>query len=259
MRNRFDDSKLSPEEVVLRNRWRELVRRNGDKQKKVARAVGLSESAMSRRCTGEDLPSDEELVRLCLHRQLDPEEEAKLLDLLVQARKARDRRESEAAQHPPLRWRELLENRRLVVVTITVIAALIVSGSVWAVLSHQSSSSASPTDSPSAAPMSSEALKPNPSQSQEAWPAAVANAPNGTFLYGGPFKNGHDMQPVASRWNGNALRIVCQEPHGRTIRDESIKKSSAVWSKLDDGNWIPTMYTDLAESATLSEIPPCAY
>jgi hypothetical protein len=87
----------------------------------------------------------------------------------------------------------------------------------------------------------------------------AANAPHGTFLYKGPFGNGHDMQPTASTWNGDPLRIVCQEQHGRTIRDGSTGKASAVWNKLDNGNWIPTMYTNLTEKSALSEIPPCTY
>lgn len=50
------------------------------------------------------------------------------------------------------------------------------------------------------------------------------------------------------------VSIVCQSRHRRVVSDPTAGNSSAVWDKLNDGYWIPDLYTNLPKVA--GDAPP---
>lgn len=91
--------------------------------------------------------------------------------------------------------------------------------------------------------------------------ARVTNAPRGMFGYPGPFADPQYRRPVRSFFEGDVLRIVCQEKHGRLVTDSSSAQST-VWYKLDIDVWVSHLYADhLPEEAgrPSPDIPDCTY
>ncbi|SCF03244.1 hypothetical protein GA0074695_2994 [Micromonospora viridifaciens] len=112
---------------------------------------------------------------------------------------------------------------------------------------------ASPTPSPST---------PTRTASSPTWPAKIANTPRGTFGYPGPFADPQHRKPAASFFEGDVLRIVCQEQHGRVIKDSTTNAQSTVWNKLDTNVWVSNLYTDLPAGEAGRPplgIPNCTY
>lgn len=257
MTERRDDHDQSDAEQEFARRWTTLVTRGGDPQETTARKIGMSKSKMSRCCRGTSLPSDDEFHNLCRHRGLSTDEELDLAALLSQAREARSKRRKRrtATRHSTIR--DLYINYRwvgVVALGVALVAGLVVGVVKW-LDRPEAGASVSPPTGPSTPQASS------PGAAPRSWPATVQHTKVGTFVYSGPFDTGRDRAPVGSKFDGDAIWIVCRELNGRVVQDKSTRTQSSSWSKLADSTWIPTMYTELAMSAVPSpgEMPACTY
>jgi hypothetical protein len=93
------------------------------------------------------------------------------------------------------------------------------------------------------------------------WPATIDNTwSERLHAYLGVFKYRNPDEPGATDKSFYAedtvVQVVCQSRHRRLVEDETMKKSSDVWNKLQDGYWIPDLYTNLPKDKPLG-IPDC--
>ncbi|WP_416901025.1 hypothetical protein [Micromonospora echinospora] len=139
---------------------------------------------------------------------------------------------------------------RILVVAVLALAPMGGAGHWWS--SRGESSPPPPTTSPTPTPTRTD--------SPRTWSARITNTPNGTFGYPGPFADPRHREPAASFFEGNLLRIVCQERNGRLIKDRTDDIQSTAWYRLDTGIWVSSLYTDLPqEDARSPGIPNCTY
>ncbi|BCL15796.1 hypothetical protein [Micromonospora sagamiensis] len=113
-------------------------------------------------------------------------------------------------------------------------------------------------------PPSSTSLTPTPARTTgpPIWSARIANTPNGTFGYPGPFADSRHREPVKSFFEGNVLRIVCQERNGRLIKDRTTVLQSTVWYRLDSDIWVSSLYAELTPAEAdhpPPRLPDCTY
>lgn len=256
MTEQRDDHDQSGAEQEFARRWTTLVTRGGDSQETTARKIFMSKSKMSRCCRGTHQPSEDEFHRLCRHRSLSTDEELDLATLLKQAREERSRRRQQrtADRHDTTQY--LYINYKwigAVAIGLALVAGLVVVVVKWLDRPEAGASVSSPTDPPTS-------QLPNPGAVPKSWPATVQHTKTGTYVYRGPFDNGDDRGPVASKFDGNPIWIVCRELSGRAVQDKSTGRRSSSWSKLADDTWIPTMYTELATAGLPpGEVPTCTY
>ncbi|MFE0589704.1 hypothetical protein [Micromonospora echinospora] len=140
---------------------------------------------------------------------------------------------------------------RILAVAAMAMALLGGAGHWW---SSRGESSPPPTRSPTPTPTRTD--------SPRTWSARITNTPNGTFGYPGPFADPRHRQPAASFFEGNLLRIVCQERNGRLITDRTDDVQSTVWYRLETGIWVSSLYTDLPQGDAgrpSPGIPDCTY
>lgn len=152
--------------------------------------------------------------------------------------------------------RTVLRRMARVIVPVTLVAAT-TTGIIW----WRLPSDASPPSSTPASAATPATATPVRTAASPTWSVEVANAPSGLFAYPGPFSDPQHKKPAASLFEGDVLRVVCQERHGRVIADPT-SVTSTVWYKLDTGVWVSHLYTDLfPEKAGRSRpaIPDCTY
>jgi hypothetical protein len=73
----------------------------------------------------------------------------------------------------------------------------------------------------------------------------------GTFGYKSPNSS---ERSGTGYGESDAISVLCQNRHGRTIMDRTSGQSSDVWDLLADGSWISDLYTTLTK--TTDDIPP---
>ena len=91
------------------------------------------------------------------------------------------------------------------------------------------------------------------------WPATIANAPNGTFAYAGPFPATSDRRSVASFFQGDPVNVTCQERNGRLVVDTETGARSTVWNRDDRGWWFSELYLEhsMTGGGGAAQIPAC--
>jgi hypothetical protein len=78
-------------------------------------------------------------------------------------------------------------------------------------------------------------------------------------VYQDPYETGRNSK-IDAYEEGRALVVVCQERHGREVKDQTMGTLSSVWDKLREGVWVPDLYADLPKVTGASPplgIPVC--
>lgn len=91
----------------------------------------------------------------------------------------------------------------------------------------------------------------------------VNSGRSGVLLYGGP--STERRYRGDGRLDGDVIRVVCQERAGQPVSDvdpaPGQPKTWPVWNKLDNGRWIPDLWTDLPKQPGATPpygLPTCA-
>ncbi|NUT04053.1 MAG: hypothetical protein HOV76_11280 [Hamadaea sp.] len=66
----------------------------------------------------------------------------------------------------------------------------------------------------------------------------------GTYSYDSPFANAHR---VSGYPEGADVTLMCQQAHGRTITDPTLKTTSSVWYQTTNGDWVNSNYVALTK------------
>ncbi|HEY2703200.1 MAG TPA: AfsR/SARP family transcriptional regulator [Candidatus Dormibacteraeota bacterium] len=78
----------------------------------------------------------------------------------------------------------------------------------------------------------------------------------GVWPRGGPARDAPRIPPALGETT--PIRIVCQDLHGGLVIDNKLQAapqpSSTVWDRLDDGTWVPDLYTSLPKRP--GQVPP---
>lgn len=107
-------------------------------------------------------------------------------------------------------------------------------------------------------------LEPEQSDPSTTWSAIDNTWSERLHAYLGVFKYRNPDEPGATDKSfyteDTVVHVVCQSRHRRLVEDETMKTSSTVWNKLQDGSWIPDLYTNLPKDDGNSPplgIPEC--
>jgi transcriptional regulator with XRE-family HTH domain len=263
MTGQRDDRNLSAEERQFAAAWTRLVTRDGDAQEKTARALGMTESKMSRYCRGRTLPSDDDMLALLNYRKLGLDERAEMLQLLARAGEAKADRKAGRKRDRRASWRAFLMNHKVAAAAIILIVAGVVAGALIRLSPGEAAATqAKPTPMESAT-ASAPGTGTGSSPSSSGWPAKVVNtwSPDsknwdgfkGVNVYRDPYETGRDSK-VDAYQESRAVSVVCQERHGREITNPALHVTSPVWDKLAEGVWISDLYTDLPK--VTGDAPP---
>jgi hypothetical protein len=253
---------LSPEEREFARQWTLLVTQDGDYQNKTARALHMTEAKMSRYCKGTHLPSDDEIAALLTHREVGLDRRLDLLQLLARAREARQDRRTARVSERRADLQAFIRNHKVAVAVIAFVAVL--AGGAIVIRGMDGKTSSTQPEQPIPHKTSSTvAVGVAGSPINHGWPAKVANtwSPDskewegfkGVNVYRDPYETGRDSK-VDAYQEGRALSVVCQERHGREIKNSALNLTSPVWNKLAENAWIPDLYTDLPK--VVGDSPP---
>jgi hypothetical protein len=137
-------------------------------------------------------------------------------------------------------------NRILWMVLAVGIVGFVTISAVLVETARHRADGAVPSTTPAPTPAPTLASTPGPTRTGPTWTATIANAPRGIFAYPGPLTAPGHRQHAASLFEGNVVRIVCQEPNGRVITDSTTSAVSTLWYRLDTDLWVSGLYVNLA-------------
>lgn len=87
--------------------------------------------------------------------------------------------------------------------------------------------------------------------------AQIANTlGKGVVTHSEPSPEGADM---ASYFDGDEVGVVCLNPSGAEMTDDTMRMTRTVWALLDDGSWVPDMYLNTPKDWQPPQGPPAPY